>query len=80
MLFQQFQQSFIQLVPIPILIGHILPSRVQNSEIAFKIPKRITNLVRGQDIEHILEPGQENIVRRFVPATALLVVSSIQGL
>ena len=66
----------VQFVTVPILVIRVLPAGVQDAEVAAEIPQSITNIVAGQDIEHILEPGEEDLVRGFVPASALTAVDA----
>lgn len=45
--FQQIQQFSVELMALPVLVIDVLASRVQDSEIAAKVPQGVPDLVAG---------------------------------
>ena len=53
-----------------LLIVHIRTTGIQNSETAGEVPQGISDVVLGQDVQHIAEPFQKHVMRSLVIATA----------
>ncbi len=61
---------------MPVLVGDVGTSRVEDAEGTAEVPERDANVVRGKDLQDIAEPCEHDIVRCLVEGTALSTVDA----
>src|SRR5579871_2665842 len=71
MFLQQLEHLAVELVSIPVFVSDVSPPRIQEPEIPDKIPWRKADTRGLQDVQHISEPRDKNIMRRHLPTSAL---------